>query len=120
YGKSLETWIRIEAGQLDLAAKLVEELGDIGKQYGFDEWVMVAATQGATVRSLAALADDKPDPATLQAQIATMTAVVQTWRAYDLKVFLMCYDAVLARLLTAAGQREAAGDRVRIALGLAD
>ena len=32
----------------------------------------------------------------------------------------MCYDAVLARLLTAAGQREAAGDRVRIALELAE
>jgi class 3 adenylate cyclase/tetratricopeptide (TPR) repeat protein len=120
YGKSLETWIRIEAGQLDRAAKLVEELADLGKQYGFDEWVMVAATQGATVRSMAALADDNPDPATLQAHIDAMTAVVQTWRAYDLKVFLMCYDAVLARLLTAAGQHEAAGDRVRIALELAD
>ncbi|MFZ0907650.1 MAG: adenylate/guanylate cyclase domain-containing protein [Mycobacterium sp.] len=120
YGKSLETWIRIEAGQLDRAAELVEELADLGKQYGFDEWVMVAATQGATVRSMAALANDNPDPATLQAHIDAMTAVVQTWRAYDLKVFLMCYDAVLARLLTAAGQHEAAGDRVRIALELAD
>jgi class 3 adenylate cyclase/tetratricopeptide (TPR) repeat protein len=120
YGKSLETWIRIEAGQLDQAAELVEELADVGKQYGFDEWVMVAGTQGATVRSLAALADDKPDPATLRAHIDAMTAVVQTWRAYELKVFLMCYDAVLARLLTAAGQHEAAGDRVRIALELAD
>jgi class 3 adenylate cyclase/tetratricopeptide (TPR) repeat protein len=120
YGKSLETWIRIEAGQLDRAAKLVEELADLGKQYGFDEWVMVAATQGATVRSMGALANDNPDPATLQAHIDAMTVVVQTWRAYDLKVFLMCYDAVLARLLTAAGQHEAAGDRVRIALELAD
>jgi hypothetical protein len=120
YGKSLETWIRIEAGQLDQAAELVEELADLGKQYGFDEWVMVSAVQGATVRSMAALADANPDPATLQAHIDAMTVVVQTWRAYDLKVFLMCYDAILARLLTAAGQHEAAGDRVRIALELAD
>lgn len=120
YGKSLEAWIRIEAGQLDRAAELVAELADLGKQHGFDEWVMVAATQDATVRSLAALAEPEPDPATLRALIETMTAVVQTWRAYDLKVFLMCYDAVLARLLTAAGQREAARDRVRIALELAD
>jgi class 3 adenylate cyclase len=120
YGKSLETWIRIEAGQLDRAAELVKELANVGKQYGFDEWVMVAAAQGATVRSMYALADDNPDPTTLQAHIDTMTAVVQTWRAYDLKVFLMCYDAILARLLTAAGQHQAAGDRVRIALELAD
>ncbi|MGB6205913.1 MAG: adenylate/guanylate cyclase domain-containing protein, partial [Mycobacterium sp.] len=120
YGKSLETWIRIEAGQLDRAAELVAELADLGKQYGFDEWVMVAATQGATVRSLAAVADDNPDPATLQTHIDAMTTVVQTWRAYDLKVFLVCYDAVLARLLTAAGQQDAARDRVGIALKLAD
>lgn len=120
YAKSLEAWIRIEAGQLDRAADLVAELADLGKQHGFDEWVMVAATQDATVRSVAALAGDKPDPVTLQAHIETMTAVVQTWRAYELKVFLMCYDAVLARLLTAAGQRDAARDRVRIALELAN
>jgi class 3 adenylate cyclase/tetratricopeptide (TPR) repeat protein len=120
YGKSLETWMRIEAGQLDRAAELVAELADLGKQHGFDEWVMVAATQGATVRSVAALVADESDPATLQALIETMTAVVQTWRAYDLKVFLMCYDAVLARLLTAAGQRDAARDRLRIALELAN
>ncbi|HZU50202.1 MAG TPA: adenylate/guanylate cyclase domain-containing protein, partial [Mycobacterium sp.] len=83
-------------------------------------WVMVAATQDATVRSVAALTNDKPDPARLRALIETMTAVVHTWRAYDLKVFLMCYDAVLARLLTAAGQQDAARDRLRIALELAN
>jgi tetratricopeptide (TPR) repeat protein len=120
YGKSLEIWIRIEAGQLGRAAELVAELAELGKQHGFDEWVMVAATQDATVRSVAALASDEPDPAMLQALIETMTTVVQTWRAYDLKVFLMCYDAVLARLLGAAGQQDAARDRVRIALELAD
>ncbi|BBY08047.1 ATP-binding protein [Mycobacterium noviomagense] len=120
YGKSLETWLRIEAGQLDRAAELVAELAELGKQHGFDEWMMVAATQDATVRSVAALASDEPDPAMLQALIETMTAVVQTWRAYDLKVFLMCYDAVLARLLSAAGRQDAARDRVRIALELAD
>jgi class 3 adenylate cyclase/tetratricopeptide (TPR) repeat protein len=120
YGKSLEIWIRIEAGQFDYAAELVAELAEIGRQHGFDEWVMVAATQDATVRSVAALLEDKPDPATLHALAETMTTVVQTWRAYDLKVFLMCYDAVLARLLIAAGQLDAARDRVRIALELAD
>lgn len=120
YGKSLEAWIRIEAGQLERAGQLVAELADLGKQYGFDEWVMVAAAQGATVRSMAALAEDKPDPVALQELTHAMTAVVQTWREYDLKVFLMCYDAVLARLLTAAGQLDAARDRVRIALELAD
>jgi class 3 adenylate cyclase/tetratricopeptide (TPR) repeat protein len=120
YGKSLEIWMRIEAGELDRAAELAAELADLGKQHGFDEWVMVAATQDATVRSVAALANDKSHPAMLQALIETMTVVVQTWRAYDLKVFLMCYDAVLARLLSAAGQQDAARDRVRIALEMAD
>ncbi len=120
YGKSLEIWIRMEAGQLERAAQLATELADLGKQYGFDEWMMVAAAQGAMARARAWLADDGPNPAMLQTHIETVTAVAQTWRAYDLKVFLACIDAVLARLLTAAGQRDAARDRVAIALELAN
>jgi hypothetical protein len=49
-----------------------------------------------------------------------MTNVVQTWRAFDVKTFLAFYDAVLARLLIAAGESQAARERVELALKMAE
>lgn len=119
YGRSLETWIRIEAGQLDRAGALATELAGLGKKFGFDEWVMVAATQQATVAALTAI-EQGAESATLKGHIATMTAFVQGWRAAELRVFLMCYDAVLARVLAAVGKHDAALERADIALELAE
>jgi class 3 adenylate cyclase len=119
YLRSLETWIRIEAGQLDIAADRAKDLARLAKQYGFDEWTLVAATQRATVRALTALAGNI-DAAALEQHIETMTGFVDAWRSIELKVFLMCYDAVLARLLTAVGRQDAASARVDCALELAD
>jgi hypothetical protein len=45
-----------------------------------------------------------------------VTTVVQTWRAFEVKTFLAFYDGVLARLLNAAGDQEAARERLDIAL----
>ena len=49
-----------------------------------------------------------------------MTAVVEAWRAIGRKTFLGWYDATLARLLTAAGMKGAARERVELALQMAD
>jgi predicted ATPase len=49
-----------------------------------------------------------------------MTAFVEGWRAAELRVFLMCYDAVLARVLAAVGKHDAALERADIALELAE
>ncbi|MCV7281972.1 AAA family ATPase [Mycolicibacterium flavescens] len=119
YGRSLETWIRTEAGQLDRAAELAVELGALGRKYGFDEWVMVAATQQATVAALTALAEGA-DAAVLGVHAKTMTAFVEGWRAAELRVFLMCYDAVLARVLHALGRADDARRRIGTALCLAE
>jgi predicted ATPase len=48
-----------------------------------------------------------------------MTAVVEGWRAAQLKTFLASYESVLARLLTAAGKPKAARERVNLALQMA-
>jgi hypothetical protein len=49
-----------------------------------------------------------------------MTAVVEAWRALGRKAFLGGYDATLAALLTAAGMKDAARERVELALQMAD
>jgi tetratricopeptide (TPR) repeat protein len=120
YGRDIEALMRTEAGQPDRAIELVDEVADRGHQNGFDEWVFVAASGEACARAVALLAADEADPAALQAQIGTLTAVVEAWRAADMKAFLEWYDAALARVLLAAGMKDAARERVDLALQMAD
>lgn len=116
YGRSIEAWIRGEAGQRDRGAELADELASLAQRYSFDEWVMVAWSMQTAGRALRVLDDGDAEPAALAPYIDEMTTVVQTWRAFNVMTFLAFYDGVLARLLTAAGQREAARERLDIAL----
>jgi class 3 adenylate cyclase/tetratricopeptide (TPR) repeat protein len=120
YGRTIEALVRTEAGQYARAFELVEEVARGGHQYGFDEWVMVAASAGANMRALASLAAGQTDADTLEAHIQTLTAVVEAWRAAEIKSFLGWYDAALARVLMAAGKKDAARERVEIALQMAE
>lgn len=116
--RSYEIWMRIEAGQLERAAGIVEELDSEAKRHGFDFWRFVAATQRATVAASVALSDKEIDPGQLHPHIAAMTAIVESWRAAEATLFVTFYDAVLARLLTAAGRIDEARTRLNIALQL--
>jgi tetratricopeptide (TPR) repeat protein len=116
YGQAREAAARIEAGQFDRAAELIEEVARRAEQHGFGEWVMVSASNRASLAARAALAAGETDPATLQPHIENMTMVVEGWRAAQLKTFLASYESVLARLLTAAGMQEAGRERVNLAL----
>ncbi|MEA2770667.1 MAG: hypothetical protein QOD93_3629, partial [Acetobacteraceae bacterium] len=119
YGQARETAARIEAGQLDRAAKLIEEVAHRAEQHRFGEWVMVSASNRASLAARTALAVGEADPDTLQRHIENMTTVVEGWRAAQLKTFLASYESVLARLLTAAGKPEAGRERVNLALQMA-
>jgi predicted ATPase len=52
----------------------------------------------------------------LAPHIETMSAVVRTWRAFEVKTFLATYDGVLARLLTAAGALDDARECLDVSL----
>jgi class 3 adenylate cyclase/tetratricopeptide (TPR) repeat protein len=118
YERCYEIWARIEAGQLDRAAKIVKELGVEAKRHGFDFWVLIAATQRATISALSALSAGDIDPEQLQPHIAIMTATVESWRAAEAKLFVTFYDGVLAKLLIAAGKIGEARQRLDTALEL--
>ncbi|PXX06312.1 ATP-binding protein [Mycolicibacterium moriokaense] len=120
YGRSIGAWIHAEAGQHERAAEVADELMALGQRYGFDEWMMVAWSEQSAAHAVGALAAGEIGPAALAPHIETMSAVVQTWREYDVKTFLAFYDNVLARLLIAAGDHEAARERVDIALAMAE
>jgi hypothetical protein len=82
--------------------------------------VMISASEVANTRARATLAAGETDPATLEAHIQVLTAVVEGWRAAELKSFLCWYDAALALVLSAAGKQDAARERVDLALQMAD
>ena len=92
YGRAMETWIRVEAGEFDRAAELIEEVARRGEQHGFDEWVGIAACNHVALVARTALVAGAAEPAALQPHIENMTAVVETWRASEVKTFLAFYD----------------------------
>jgi ATP/maltotriose-dependent transcriptional regulator MalT len=120
YACQMEVLIRIEAGQLDRAMEVATALGNNGAQHGFDSWAMVGAAQQETVAALAALDRNPVDTVQLQRNIATLTSYVDMWRALAVRSLITFYDAVLARLLIAAGRLDQARDRIQVALQLAD
>ena len=117
--RSAEVWLPIEAGQLDRAAVLAAELSELAERHGFDMWRLAGATQQASVSTLAALGADDLDPSALSAHIATLTTFLDIWRTAGLNAYRTFYDAVLGRLLIAAGQPEHARARLDTALQLA-
>jgi len=119
YARQIEVLIRIEAGDLDRAAQVALELHTLGGQHGFDSWELTGAAQYATVAALIALSDITADASTLAPHIAMLTGFVDTWRAVGVIAHITFYDALLARLLTAAGQLDEAQERLQTGLDLA-
>jgi tetratricopeptide (TPR) repeat protein len=120
YARAREATVRIEAGQLDQAAAIFDDVARRAEQYGLNEWTMVAASFRASMAARMALAGGASGPAMLQPHIDNMTAVVEGWRAAELKSYLATYESVLIRLHTAAGDREAARQRTADALAMVE
>jgi class 3 adenylate cyclase/tetratricopeptide (TPR) repeat protein len=116
YGLMLEVGMRIHAGQLDRAAVQAADLSALGERHGFDVWQGVGATWQAAVGGLAAIGADET---ALAGHIATMTTLLDYFRAAGGNLFRTAYDGVLGRLLIAAGQPEAARECLDTALALA-
>jgi class 3 adenylate cyclase/tetratricopeptide (TPR) repeat protein len=120
YERCYEIWMRIEAGQLERATELVNELKTDANRHGFGFWALIAAAQQVAVDGLVALSSGEPDPNELETYIATMTFTVQSWRAAGAKLFVSFYDAVLAQLLAAAGRPDEAHACLDTAMELGD
>jgi class 3 adenylate cyclase/tetratricopeptide (TPR) repeat protein len=120
YERCYEIWVRIESGQLDRAGEIVGQLAADAQRHGFEFWALMAGAQQVAISGLTLLASGDPDPTLLETHIASMLFAVQSWRAAEAKLFVSFYDAVLAQLLAAAGQRDTARERLDLALQLGD
>lgn len=120
YACQMEALINMEAGRLDRAMQIANRLTDNGSHHGFDSWALTGSAQQSTVSALMELTKDTVDEAALQIHIATVSSYIEAWRAFGVRSLITFYDAVLARLLIAAGDVEAARARIETALALAD
>jgi class 3 adenylate cyclase len=118
YGRALDSWIHIEAGQLDRATELVKDLKRRSKQDGFDEWVMIADSNRAVIESKRALFAGEREA--LDIHVQALTAVTQGWRALELRTWLAFYDAALVRALIGVRDLAAARAHVKLSLQMAD
>jgi hypothetical protein len=115
----IEIWVCLEASQLSEAATLVGGLRQLSEQSGLDLWLQVGATEHATVKALAALAAGA-DAATLMARAEKIALRVDGSRLLHLNNYLTFKDAIIGRLLLAAGQPDKARQRLEMALGHAE
>ena len=119
YACQMEVLINMEAGRLDRAMQIATELTDNGSEHGFDSWALTGSAQQSTVSALMELTKHPVDQSALQVHIATVSSYIEAWRAFGVRSLITFYDAVLARLLIAAGDLEAARARIETALALA-
>ncbi|OBI18485.1 adenylyl cyclase [Mycobacterium sp. E2462] len=111
----MEIWVRLESDQIDTAATLATELQQLSERSGLDVWQLVGRTEQATVKALAALKAGA-DAATLTARAEKLARWVDGSRRMHLNMFLTFHDAIIGRLLLAAGQPDRAKARVEWAL----
>jgi len=109
------TWVCLEAGQIERAATQAVELRTLSDRTGLDLWRAVGAAEHATVKALAALSAGA-DPATLTASAERLSWWVDGSRLMHLNLYLTFHDAVIGRLLIAAGQPDKARERLQTAL----
>ena len=120
YARQMEVLIRIESGELELAAAAASSLVTDAGAHRLDSWVMLGSAQQAVVAALLTLKRTPTDREALQAHIETVTAIVDGWRALGLKSMITFYDGLLARLLLAVDQPADARERIDAGLRLAE
>ncbi len=120
YTRQMEALIRIESGELDRAVAVTASLVSDSRKHGFDSYVVLGAAVQAVVEALLTMTNRPTDRDALRGHIATLTGLIDGWRAVGFKSMIMFYDGVLARLLLTAGQAAEARERVDLGLALAD
>ncbi len=120
YTRQMEVFIRIESGELDQAAAVAASLISDARKHGFVPFVMLGSAVQAVVEALLTMTNSPTDQDALRSHIATVTELVNGWRAAGLKSMIMIYDGVLARLLLTSGEPADARERVDAGLTLAE
>ncbi len=119
YSHWFGSWMWLESGRTDEAAIALEELRRTSELHGFDTWQLIGATQAAAHGGLLALRGGEADAAALAEHEATLSGMVEFWKALELRIFLPFYLTTCGALLAACGDAEGARRRYQESLQLA-
>jgi tetratricopeptide (TPR) repeat protein len=120
YARFVDTWIRIEAGQLHRAAASAADLLELAERHGFDQWRLVGATQQSTIAALSVISAERPNRSELSAHLATIADLTDMMLKLGLAIYGTMFAAHLARLLIAVGETTHARENLDAALSLAE
>ena len=113
-----EIWIRCEAGQLDRARTVADQMIEQSERHGFDYWQRFGALEQCAIDARVLLASTDRHPAAVSAHITTMTAIQDTLRRIGVEAYRPINDALIGQLLIAAGRHNQARDRLDAALDI--
>jgi hypothetical protein len=119
YVSFFETWVRIEAGQLDDAAALATDMIERSERYGLEPWRKVGLVERAAIETLVSLEDGNGDRTGPSADITSHAKLLDAAcaRAGIYHGFL---ESIRARRLISAGKRDEARRSLDAALQKAD
>lgn len=120
YARFINTWVCIEAGELELAAELAANLAAFSDRHGFDQWRLVADVQASIITARNMLDANEFDADALAAAIAKAIEFIGRLLALELAVYGTSFAAQLARLMIDAGEPEQARMSLNAAMGLSD
>ncbi len=117
---SIGCMVCAETGRLPEAKALATDILQLSERHGLETSRLTGTTQLVAVRALMTLNDTRPDQARLSEHIAALTASLDERTVRGVNLYRTYFDAVLARLLNAAGDPKGARHRLDWALRLAD
>lgn len=103
FALNYEIWIRCEAGQLNRARMVADKTIELSQRHGFDYWQRSAAAEQCAIDARVLLASTDRDPTAVSAHIAAMTQIQDTYRRVGAEAWRPINDAIVGRLLIAAG-----------------
>jgi len=118
WARRYESWIRCEAGQLDRARTVAAEMIERSERHGFAHWQLSGVGEQCAIDARDLLASTDRGPAAVSAQVSIMTQVVEVSSRVGAESVRPINDAVVGRLLIAAGRPHEARGWLDAALGV--
>lgn len=111
----MDIWVQLEFGRLDEASAVSGRLRELSTSAGLDFWRFVSTTVHANIRGRTAL-QNGADAEALSHAARKLSQLVDGARQLNLNAYLTFHDALIARLLLAAGAADSARQRLDAAL----
>jgi hypothetical protein len=118
YAMWLTAWMQIEQGRHAEALTTCDALVGLATRHGFDNWSMIAMTGQAAAQAARAAREGTAEEAAVHA--SSLVGLIGLWQAVELVILTPFLLTTAAGALAAAGDTDAARDRLREAIAVGE